>query len=65
MVAGGRAAWDVLGSPEVENEHGALLLGRVVERPVRLRVVKDQDLVGLVVLDLREEDRERMGRVMR
>ena len=58
VVAGGRAARDVLGPPKVENEHGALLLGGVVERPVRLRVVEDQDLVGLVVLDLREEETE-------
>jgi len=53
VVASGGASGDVLGPPEVEDQHGALLPRRVVERAVRLRVVEDQNLAGSVVLDLR------------
>lgn len=53
VVASGSAARDVLRPPQVEDQHGAILLGGVVERAVRLGVVEDEDLVGAVVLDLK------------
>lgn len=52
MITRGSTSWDILGSPKIKNQHGAVVESGVVKCPVGFGVVKDEDVVRSVVLDL-------------
>ena len=52
MITRGGASWDILGPPEIKNQHGAVIESGVVKCPVGFGVVEYEDVVGPVVLDL-------------
>ena len=52
MIPRGGASRNILGPPEIKNQHSAVVESGVVKCPVGFGIVKHKDVVGPVVLDL-------------